>query len=104
MKKYDLQFHENKTDPTALSVQLSGELTLESVAGIKDEFLKKSSSKQNLELLITDVEEMDLSFYQFLLSISKTLIKQKKNIKIQLSLPAELEELFRKSGFDLNFN
>jgi len=104
MKKYDLQFHENNIDETVLSIQMSGELTLESIAEIKEELLKKIPSKKNLEVLISDVEEIDLPFYQFLLSLQMTIKSQQKTINFLISLPEEEEELFKKSGFDFNFS
>jgi hypothetical protein len=66
--------------------------------------LKKIPSKKNLEVLISDVEEIDLPFYQFLLSLQMTIKSQQKTINFLISLPEEEEELFKKSGFDFNFS
>lgn len=104
MKKFDIQFYTNDTNSKAVSMRIAGELTLESIGPLKKEILKKISDKQEITLYVDDVEEIDLPFYQFLLSMHKTLKKQQKTITIELHLPEEEEELFRKSGFDCQLN
>ncbi len=104
MKKFDVQFHSNPSKSDALSILLSGELTLETVGLLKENILKKIPDKQEIEILISDVEEIDLPFFQFLISIHKTLKKQQKSIAIAMNLSEEDEELFRKSGLDYNFS
>jgi ABC-type transporter Mla MlaB component len=104
MKKFDIEFYDTGEKSNAISIRIGGELTLESIEPMKQEIVKNISDKQEVALLINDVEEIDMPFYQFLFSIHKTLKKQQKKITIELNLSEEEDELFRKSGFDYNFS
>lgn len=86
-----------------LSVTLGGKLTIDSAAQVQEELLQHLDDIQGVRLLIDEVAEMDLAFYQLLISLQQTLLTQNKELEATILLDEEKEELFRRAGFEFNF-
>jgi hypothetical protein len=86
-----------------LSVALGGTLTIDHVADVQQQLLQHLDAVQGVRLSIDEADEMDLPFYQLLISLQQTLAKQNKEFGATILLDEEKEELFRRAGFEFNF-
>jgi len=84
-----------------LTIVFEGNLDLKNINNIKDELISVYSSNNNLLLKITNVQTIDLSFIQLLISLKKELLTSKKECSIELNLNDELNNLLSNSGIDL---
>jgi len=104
MKNATINFFDDAHNPNAISIIIKGDLTIDNTNQLKNELLEKISRKSIFNFEISEIDEMDLSFYQFLISIKKTFQKANKQFTFSILLPDDKKELFIKSGFDFNFN
>ena len=100
MKNAEINFNNDPDNPKILNIGFSGELTISNTRDFRDLIIQKIKNKKGLSITTSNVDGLDLSFYQLLLSLKKTLKEQNKPFNLKLSLPAEEEELLRQAGFD----
>jgi anti-anti-sigma regulatory factor len=93
----------NKEEEQVLSITLGGTLTIDHAAMVQKELLKHLDGNDNVRLLIDEADQMDLAFYQLLVSLQQTLLKQDKEFDATIILDEENEELFRRAGLEFNF-
>jgi anti-anti-sigma regulatory factor len=86
-----------------LSVVLGGSLTIDHAAKVQQALLQHLDAIKVVRLLIDEVDDMDMPFYQLLISLQQTLAKQSKELNATILLDEEAEELFRRAGFELYF-
>jgi anti-anti-sigma regulatory factor len=102
-KQAHIQIEREGDQQQYLSVALGGVLTIDNAAQVQQQLLEHLDAIQGVRLLIDEVDEMDLAFYQLLISLQQTLLKQKKELDATILLDEEKEELFRRAGFEFNF-
>ncbi len=89
-----------KNGDGGLKITLKGELTIQQADEIREKILDHIAGYGTIEIQAREVTAFDLAFYQLLTSLKQSLKKAGVGIRISLSLPAELEKLFFKSGLD----
>ena len=104
MKNAKIKILQDEELDDAVRVRMSGDLTIDNIPDFMDRILTQLNDKKITELIVDDVDEIDLAFYQFLLSISKTCKKQGLPFSMNVSLSDDQMDLFVKSGFDFKFN
>ncbi len=62
----------------ALKVLIKGELTINNTAEIREAILGNIKNSNTLEIQTEDVSSIDLTFYQFLISLKKTFAQNEK--------------------------
>lgn len=100
MKNAEVNFSSDPENPGILNVEFSGELTISNITSFKELIEQKFKHKDGLYITTKDVNGLDLSFYQLMLSIKKTCDKRELQFNQNLNLPAENEELLKQAGFD----
>lgn len=103
MKNAELLFTDDPKNPEALSLVFKGLLSIENANDFRDQLLKKIDSYEIFNFEITQVEMIDLSFYQLLLAAKKTIQSKNKQFNITMSLPPDRLELLAQAGFDIDF-
>lgn len=102
MKNAEINFINDPDNQDKLHIIFSGELTISNTPDFKELIMQRVNSTKALTITTREVESIDLSFYQLLLSIKKTLQEQEKTVNLNLSLPAEEKELMMQAGFETN--
>ncbi len=80
---------------TAETIILSGELSVNHIFSIRDELSDHINAHDNAEIIIKEVDIMDLSFVQLLISIKKL----NPFITLKLQITNEQTDLLKVSGF-----
>ena len=81
---------------------LSGSLTVPNIGGIKSELDKVIGKAKSLKMEATEVDDVDLSFVQLVLSL-KAYCKTKGIVfETKFEFPAESQRLLDKAGLKMN--
>ncbi|NCA84440.1 MAG: STAS domain-containing protein [Clostridia bacterium] len=102
-KQVHLRIEREGDQQQFLSITLGGTLTIDHAARVQQVLLQHLDAVQGVRLSIDEADEMDLAFYQLLISLQQTLVKQNKELEATIILDEEKEELFRRAGFEFNF-
>lgn len=89
------------TNGTKVTVTLKGGLTLPNIANIKAEVEKALKGARSLLIETADVDDVDLSFFQLIMSIRSFCKVHSINLETKIELPKESQQLLTKAG--LNF-
>lgn len=94
MNNYQIKHVKSKGDQ-AEQLVISGELSFNHILQIKDELNGYKHIKSDMILLIKDIDILDLSFIQLLISLKK----HNPHFSIKLESSDEFKELISESGF-----
>lgn len=100
MKNADVKFDSSQDHPNEVTITFSGRLTINNSPGFHEILIEKLEEFDTFNIATTEVEAIDLSFYQLMMSLQKTLVEMEKKYTFNLSLPADDEELLSQAGFD----
>ena len=84
----------DKKGDRKVQITLSGELTIYTIEGIKDEIIKAVQDYNDIEIVGENIKNMDLVFIQFINSIQKTTEKLDKQLKLEINLEEDNQVLF----------
>jgi anti-anti-sigma regulatory factor len=104
MKHAEIDFTEDPTRPKTLKVSFRGDLSIENTGKFKLLLEEKIAENNAFEFEIGEVDMIDLSFYQLILSAKKTIEAQEKQFQVRMSLPDESLALLKQSGFNTDFS
>jgi ABC-type transporter Mla MlaB component len=100
-------FHYKSTIEKETNTQrivLKGDLSIRNAVNIKKKIRATKLTKENVKIQIIDVDNVDLTFIQLLISLKNSLIELGKNVEISSELPENAELLIRNSGFNKVMN
>lgn len=105
MKDENFTIHVKKADGV-LSIEFSGQLTINYIQKIKEAVNEKIDFSQDISIGIENPDNLDITFLQLLQSLKTTAELNKKQFTVNAKLPSELESLVSNAGFSdlLNSN
>lgn len=80
------------------SVMLKGSLTLPNIGAIKAEFDKLVKDAKSIIVETSEVEEVDLSFYQLIVALKSHCKTHSIDIITKIELPQDMSQLLTKTG------
>lgn len=78
---------------------MSGNLTITSVADIKNRLYEVIGAYENIIIVHENDVLTDISYFQVLFSAYKTSLDLGKNFRIKFPLPHQMHEIMQESGF-----
>ncbi|PWD99417.1 STAS domain-containing protein [Marinilabilia rubra] len=105
MKEDNFSVQVKKSDGI-LTVDFSGQLTINYIQKIKEVVSEKIDFAQDISVSIDNPDNLDITFLQLLQSLKTTAELNKKELSVSSTLPNELESLVSNAGFSdlLNSN
>ncbi len=88
-----------KKENDITSLTFSGQLTISNIEKIVSETKDEILSAQSIQIIVKDVENLDLTFIQYVSSIKQSAKKTKTEIEVISELPDELLLLVENAGF-----
>ncbi len=88
-----------KKENDITSLTFSGQLTISNIEKIVSETKDEILSAQSIQIVVKDVENLDLTFIQYVSSIKQSAKKTKTEIEVIADLPDELLLLVENAGF-----
>lgn len=88
-----------KKENDVTSLTFSGQLTISNIEKIVSETKDEILSAKSIQIVIKDVENLDLTFIQYVSSIRQSAKKTKREVEIVAELPDELLLLVENAGF-----
>lgn len=104
MKNAEIIILPGEKGSDSLKVVIKGELTINNTSEIREAILGNIKNINMLEIQTEDVSSIDLTFYQFMISLKKTFSQDERKILISLIIPEESEDLLKNAGLDINLN
>ncbi len=95
---YSVSTKEDPTDSSALEIVFSGELLIENIDSIVTETRKLIGEYDSYLISAHEIDDMDLSFVQFIFSLEKSLLAQNKKVEKKMQMPETFAELFTNTG------
>ncbi len=95
---------EEFTEHDKSTLMFSGELSVANVSALQQQLLKAASKVSYIDVKVTNVENMDLSFLQLLLAWAQSMKQSGKNLIFDFQLDQEFERIFDESGFRQAFS
>lgn len=86
-----------KRDESALV--FSGDLSVARAAELQQRLLKAATPFPHVHVKVAEVENMDLSFLQLLLSWAQSMKQSEKKLTFDFQLDEEFARIFEESGF-----
>jgi|SRR6056297_1128169 len=80
-----------------VNILLDNELTIYSIEEMKDKILKAFKENQEIDFNLKNVNNMDLSFVQFLFSLNQSAEKKNKKVVFNTDFNNEMQSLFKNS-------
>ena len=99
---YTLTITEKQGVPRSLTV--SGLLTIKTSLALHAELLEHAKKQEGMQLEVTDVEDLDVTFLQLLLALGKYHNDQQKPFRLQLDLNPGLSHLMQLAGITKALN
>jgi ABC-type transporter Mla MlaB component len=94
--------HDKKNN--ALNLTLQGKLNISNIKLIEQEFTKAVKGAKKCSIVLSNIEEADLSIIQLLKAYELTCKKNNIDLKITTDLNEDIATLFAKSGLNNLFN
>jgi len=94
----------NDKKTNALNLTMQGKLNVSNMKQIEQEFKKAIKGYKKCSIVLSNVEEADLSIIQLLKAYEITCQKNKIEVTISLNLNEDITNLFAKSGLYNIFN
>ncbi len=104
MKNATVEFFPDQANANGIKILMKGELTIGNIDEFKIQIVQQAKEKDIINIKIEEVEGIDLPFYQFLVSLKKTLESNNQQMMLEILLPEDKKDLFNKSGLDFNIN
>lgn len=98
-RKYSITT-ENDDNTNIRSVIADGELSLRFIYEIREDIKSAISGVKNLKMIIRNVDMIDLSFLQLVISLQNKYKTEKKKISIEFEVDQENRDLMINSGFE----
>lgn len=86
------------TEGSHSTIQLKGSLTLPNIGNIKTAVENVMAKSKSLMVETMDVDEVDLSFFQLIVSIKAYCKAHSVDIITKIQLPQDAEQLFAKAN------
>jgi anti-anti-sigma factor len=90
-----------KKDKSA--IVFSGDLSVAQAAELQQQLLKTATTVSRVHVKVAEVENMDLSFLQLLLSWAQNTKQSGKKLTFDFQLDEEFTRIFEESGFRAAF-
>ena len=90
-----------KRDKSAMV--FSGDLSVVRAAELQQQLLKAATTVSRVHVKVAEVENMDLSFLQLLLSWTQSIKQSGKKLTFDFQLGEEFARIFEESGFRTAF-
>lgn len=97
--EYTLSFKKGKGASGTDLLTFEGSLNVRHIQAIKDALVQEIAHSPALQVKVQNVEQLDLSFLQFLLALKISYKAKQKPICFDLKLNTETERLLCVSGF-----
>jgi anti-anti-sigma regulatory factor len=85
-------------------LKLHGDLTMTNVKSIKETLYDLSYKYSRVNIEVSNVESVDLSFIQLLHSAKHTFRQLNKKISFDINLSPEIKSIIQDAGFNENLN
>jgi anti-anti-sigma factor len=95
---------EEFTEHDKSTMLFSGELSVANGSALQQQLLKAASKVLHVDVKVTNVENMDLSFLQLLLAWAQSMKQSGKNLIFDFQLDQEFVRIFDESGFRQAFS
>lgn len=102
MKNADMTFEVNPNEKAGVTIRFSGKLTVENAPAFRDLLLDNLEKFESFVFETKEVDSLDLSFYQLMISAQKSLLEKHKKCRFNLSLPSVEAQLLKQAGFETN--
>lgn len=99
-KSYQIAFSKGN-DGSKLT--LSGDLSLNSIKGIKADLSAYLNKHNTLKVLVKNADNIDLGFIQLIQSFAWTNLKSNNQVDIEFALNPDQQKLLSNSGIKLKF-
>jgi ABC-type transporter Mla MlaB component len=96
----NVSFENTLISNTGIQVLISGSLEIRDAAEIKNELLLFLTNHDHVELLFKNIEKIDLTALQLLLSLSRSASDQGKKVDYIFEPTAYISEVLNNSGFN----
>ncbi|HAM98143.1 MAG TPA: hypothetical protein DCQ26_05995 [Marinilabiliales bacterium] len=103
MKEFQVSSTKDKKN-NSVNLTMKGKLTISNMAQIEQEFKKAVKDCNKCVIVLSEVEEADLSILQLLKAFELTCKKKKIDVTINMNLNEDHASLFAKSGLNSIFN
>ena len=84
-----------------LLIRFSGQLIINHINKITEELRPFLTVRSDVDIIIDNADNIDVTFIQLVYSIKNTYLAQNKKVSITAKLKEELETLVSNSGFNL---
>ncbi len=91
-------------DNDSMNITFTGFLDVSKIESVYNELTGSTITKDNIVIIIRDVDNIDLSFLQLLHSLLLKLKRSKKSFSFQWDVEPEYFKLVEESGFIADFN
>ncbi|MCP4522001.1 MAG: STAS domain-containing protein [Cytophagales bacterium] len=96
----DFQYIKLNKKDNELHVSLKGEYVLSQIKEVYEEFLSLvESTEQKIFISLRDLQSLDLTGIQLLVSFKKTMLEKNKEIIVDDNYPKEVKELLLVAGY-----
>lgn len=95
---YTVSVQTEADKPDAVEIIFAGELLIDSIEGIVSETKELLGDYKYYSITATDVEDIDLSFVQFIYSLRAHLLAKRKQLKLHIRIPDTIADLFKNTG------
>lgn len=92
-----------KKGDKSVKIILQKELTIFTIEELKTKIVDVLKKYDEIQIQISNVENIDLSFLQLIDSLKKSAHKKNKKVEMNVELPENLEELMSNAGFEKFF-
>lgn len=97
---YSVLAQKDHPKSNTLTIIFSGELLIDNVEAIYSETKEVLGEYDSYIISAEDVDDIDLSFIQLILSLEKMLKEKNKKVEKKMQIPETLIELFTNTGFE----
>ena len=97
---YSVSAQKDPQNNKSLEIIFSGELLIDNIENIVSETRKILGNYDSYLISTKEIDDMDLSFVQFILSLERTLQAQNKKVVKKMEIPETFTELFSNTGFE----
>lgn len=86
--------------PHSNTFELKGALVINHIENIYSAIQSKLEETKNVEVIVSDVTSIDLTFIQLLLSLKKTLAANQAEFRLSCQLTEDQTQLLKNAGFE----
>ncbi len=97
MKNYKIIIN-SENDPNSASVDIEGEISIETVGQIITEINPIIDKFQKIDISVRDIFKIDLSGIQYFITLKKTLTTNDKTVNLNFEFSDEIRDLISDTG------